>query len=190
MLMNKPVVVVVDHKDSFTGNLAELLRKVTGSLPGIVDYEQVEVLQERFFTHLILSPGPGLPGEFPSIDFVLQEFSNTKKILGVCLGHQGIARYFGGTLRQLDFPAHGRSFKIIPAEHEGLFKDLPSKFDAGFYHSWVVDVLPDELIPAAFDERGYIAALRHKDRSVFGVQFHPESFLTRTGEQILKNFLR
>ncbi len=183
--------VIIDHRDSFTYNLAESVRKITGYLPEIIDFEQTAVFDLDAFSHIILSPGPGLPQEFSSIRHILRQYENTKKILGVCLGHQGIAHYYGGQLEQLAFPVHGQAVDVkVIREEDLLFKDVPLRFKAGYYHSWVVGELPGVLQLTAMDKNGNIAAFSHQTKSVFGIQFHPESFMTEAGIRILQNFLQ
>jgi len=187
--MSRSGVLLIDHRDSFTRNVAELVRKVSGSFPQIIDYQDITPTTFHSFSRIILSPGPGLPQEFPSSEIVLKHLRKGQKVLGICLGHQAIARYYGGKLEQMAFPMHGRDLQVKIRSHEHLFQGMPPVFRAGFYHSWKVSALPPELMLTATDENGNIAAFRHVTKPVFGVQFHPESFLTPTGSILIQNFL-
>ncbi len=182
--------LIIDHRDSFTYNLAELVRKITGKFPVVIDFQQLHSYEMDGHTHIFLSPGPGLPEEFSTIPFLLKKYAGRTKILGVCLGHQAIAEFFGGKLKQLDFPVHGQALKIRRTAESALWEGLPSEFRAGFYHSWTVDELPADLSVIAVDEANRLAAFEHRNGKIFGVQFHPESFLTPLGEKIIQNFLR
>ena len=111
-------------------------------------------------------------------------------MLGVCLGQQAIAEVFGGKLINLNKVYHGVATSIEVIEEDSvLFKDLPKKLDVGRYHSWVVEQLPDALIPTSYDENGQIMSIKHRDFPVFAVQFHPESVLTPLGKKILENWV-
>jgi len=184
-------VVLIDHNDSFTYNIVELLRKITKKEPKIIASESVNIDDLQCFDKIILSPGPGLPTDFINIKNILDAYKNTKPILGICLGHQAIAHYFGVKLYNLPQVVHGQPKEILQVKESVLFKGLPLKMTVGLYHSWVVDTqnFPDELQITATDKNGRIMALQHKNRLIFGVQFHPESHMTEAGEKLLYNFI-
>lgn len=144
------------------------------------------------FDKIVLSPGPGIPDEAGLLKELIIQFSPNKSILGVCLGHQAIGEVFGASLVNLDTVYHGVSsqMKIIETDNP-IFKYLNSIEPVGRYHSWVVSSkdFPDALSVTAVDENGHIMAMRHKKYDVQGVQFHPESILTPSGEKILQNWL-
>jgi anthranilate synthase component 2 len=111
-------------------------------------------------------------------------------MLGVCLGHQAIAEVFGGSLTNLSTVFHGVASKMTITQDDALFAGLPSSFDVGRYHSWVVNKpLPDGFILLAEEENGQVMAFKHKTHPIYGVQFHPESVLTPNGKQLLKNWV-
>jgi anthranilate synthase component 2 len=145
------------------------------------------------YDKIILSPGPGIPSEAGLLLEVIEKYSPTKSILGVCLGQQAIAEVFGGSLYNLSQPMHGIATPIkITDDQEGLFKGLPHSFKVGRYHSWVVknDGFPEALKITAIDESdNSIMALSHREYDVRGVQFHPESILTEYGKEMMQNWL-
>ncbi len=183
-------IVVIDNYDSFTYNLVHYLEAMDAEVTVLRNDEfDLEELEE--FEKIILSPGPGIPDEAGLLKDVIRKYAATKSILGVCLGQQAIGEVFGGQLINLDEVFHGVATKIkITVDDEVLFQDLPSEFEVGRYHSWVVQSpLPMDLEITAVDETGQIMALRHKTFDVRAVQFHPESVLTPNGKQILANWL-
>ncbi|HLO92627.1 MAG TPA: aminodeoxychorismate/anthranilate synthase component II [Lentimicrobium sp.] len=186
-------VFLLDNHDSFTYNLAAMLRSFGNVHLKISKPENANIASLCKFDKIVFSPGPGLPIEFPLMSDILDEYRKTKSFLGICLGHQMIAQYFGGKLCNLSEVNHGwvKSLKIIEAESL-LFKDIPNNSNIGVYHSWYVDGdhLPDNLNVTAICENQLIMALQHKNLDVNSVQFHPESFLTMHGRKILANWLK
>jgi anthranilate synthase/aminodeoxychorismate synthase-like glutamine amidotransferase len=185
------VIVVIDNYDSFVFNLVQALGSM-GESVRVFRNDAIDVAGLRAFRPdaLVLSPGPGRPEAAGVTVAAIRELSSIPT-LGVCLGHQAMATAFGGRVVRADAPRHGKS---SPVEHEGtdLFKDLRSPFEAGRYHSLVVErsSLPEELRVTAWTEDDTVMALRHVERPLFGVQFHPESILTPDGNRIVGNFLR
>jgi len=187
-------ILVFDNYDSFTYNLVHLVKKITGAPVDVYRNDQLSLEDIGRYDRIILSPGPGIPSEAGLLLPLIRAYAPTKKILGVCLGHQAIGEAFGGELVNLDTVYHGLSTPIeltAAGEHCKLFSGLPARFDVGRYHSWIISDkhFPAELEVTARDENGLIMALRHKTLDVLGVQFHPESVLTPLGEKILENWL-
>ncbi len=183
-------ILVIDNYDSFTYNLVHYLEALNGDIT--VKRNDKFLLEEvDNYDKIVLSPGPGIPDEAGLLKAVIKEYAPVKSILGVCLGQQAIAEVFGGKIINLDTVFHGVATKVNINKHdEILFKDLPKSFDAGRYHSWVVDTdLPTNLEATSYDDNGQIMSLRHKFFDVRAVQFHPESVLTPLGKKILKNWL-
>ncbi len=188
-------VLIVDNYDSFTYNLVDAVAVISGSAPIVVrndvTWEQVRRLE---FDSVIISPGPGRP-ENPrdfgiSARLIAEAAEGSFPLLGVCLGHQGIARHFGGAVIRASEPVHGRS-AVILQDGDELFAGVPERFSAIRYHSLIVgEPLPTELRKIAWTADGVVMALRHVTRPIWGVQFHPESICTQYGEAILRNFLR
>ncbi len=181
-------VVIIDHADSFTFNIAETVRKIEGKSPQIVSYKSLSI-DWQGVSHVILSPGPGTLDEYKNTFQWIEKYYRRKKILGICLGFQQLAGFFGAEFVRNEFPVHGQGLEVTLKDDSFLFRDLPEKIQAGFYHSWHVEKLPEVLKLTAVDEKGHVSAFEHVQFPVFGVQFHPESFLTPKGLQIIKNFL-
>ena len=187
-----PRVLVVDNYDSFTFNLAALLTECGAAQPEVVRNDQVSPALARSFTHVLISPGPGLPREAGSTCELIRELAPSASILGVCLGHQAIAEVFGARLIRLSSPEHGVTRPVMTtSEPSRLFHGLPGRFDAGFYHSWEVDPasVPAHLAVTAVSPGGAVCALSHREHDVQGVQFHPESVMTPLGAEIIANWL-
>jgi anthranilate synthase component 2 len=193
-------ILVFDNYDSFTYNLVHLIEKITHEPVEVYRNDQIELDEVDRYDAIVLSPGPGIPEEAGSLLPLIRRYASSKKILGVCLGHQAIAEAFGGALVNLSTVFHGLATplkidaskqKITNKAGDALFLNLPEEIQVGRYHSWVVDEhkLPECLEITARDEHGYIMALRHRELDVAGVQFHPESVLTPNGEQIISNWL-
>ena len=184
-------VLVFDNYDSFTYNLVHLVEKILDARVTVHRNDEIPLEKVKAFDKIILSPGPGLPSEAGLLESLIREYAPTKSILGVCLGHQAIGEVFGGRLENLASVYHGVATPVRILRATALLEGLPETISVGRYHSWIVSdtSFPDELEVTARDEQNYIMALHHKKFDVQGVQFHPESVLTPTGEQILKNWL-
>ncbi len=185
-------ILIIDNYDSFTYNLVFLVKKVAKTDPVVIRNDDPALDDIDDYTHIILSPGPGIPSEAGKLLEVITRMAPHKPILGVCLGHQAIAEAFGGKLLNLDKVYHGVSdtMKIIKL-NETLYSGMTDIFTAARYHSWVVDKqhIPSELEINCIDGNGQIMGLNHRTLNVKGVQFHPESYLSEYGERIIDNFL-
>jgi anthranilate synthase component 2 len=189
-------ILVFDNYDSFTYNLVHLVEKIIHQKVDVARNDKISLGKVKDYDKIILSPGPGVPGEAGLLLPLIKEYAASKSILGVCLGHQAIGEAFGGSLVNLSTVFHGVAMPVFLLEgtlprRNNLFKGLPERFEAGRYHSWIVsdDDFPEELEVTARDENNYIMAIHHKTYDVQGVQFHPESVLTPKGEQIMRNWL-
>lgn len=186
-------ILVLDNYDSFTYNLVALLQRLSGDPVLVRRNDCITVDEASQFARIVLSPGPGLPCEAGVMPQLVEALAPTHHLLGVCLGHQCIAEVFGGQLKNLASPVHGETSQArVRVTGTPFFADIPSQFSVGRYHSWVVDrlSLTPELVLLAEDEEGEVMALQHRSYSTIGVQFHPESFLTAYGEQMISNWLR
>lgn len=184
-------ILVIDNYDSFTFNLVHYLEELDCNVTVLrnneVTFEDVES-----FDKILLSPGPGLPGEAGILLDIIREFGPSKSILGICLGQQAIAEAFGGILVNLPQVHHGVAHEVTQTvADEPLFKNVPNTFTVGRYHSWCasIDNFPAVLEVTSVDAHGNIMSLRHCIYNVRGVQFHPESILTLHGKLILKNWI-
>jgi anthranilate synthase/aminodeoxychorismate synthase-like glutamine amidotransferase len=189
--MNRDVLLM-DNYDSFTYNLAHGFGAL-GFTPRVVRADMVDLdsLLADPPAALVISPGPGRPEHAAQSVAAVRRLSGRIPVLGVCLGHQAIAVAFGGRVVHAPHPAHGYA---SPIEHDGgcPFEGVPSRVRAGRYHSLVVDeaALPEALTVCARTEDGLVMALRHKTHRTIGLQFHPESVLTKSGPAMLGNFMR
>ncbi len=182
-------VLLIDFYDSFTYNIFHYLEGL-GVDVTVVEDKTINLDEIEQFDSIILSPGPGIPKDTNSMFAVIERYSKTKKILGVCLGMQGIAEYFGAKLYNQNSVKHGVSEKMNIIRPNRLFKNFKNEISVGLYHSWAVDLKEnDVLIPIAFSENSILMAYEHCSLPVFGVQFHPESILTENGKDVFKNFL-
>ena len=182
--------VIIDNYDSFTYNLAHLV-KALGAEVTVLRNDQFSIEALEAYDKIILSPGPGIPSEAGLLLNVIKTYASRKPMLGVCLGHQAIGEAFGARLENLSEVFHGVATPAHIVADDPIFCGLPKTFTVGRYHSWVVatDQLPDCLTVTAVSDEGQIMALRHKEYDIHGIQFHPESVLTPEGSIIIKNFI-
>ncbi|MEO6166251.1 MAG: aminodeoxychorismate/anthranilate synthase component II [Chitinophagales bacterium] len=183
-------ILVIDNYDSFVYNLVHILKNLEVETVDVIKNDKTGMDEVSGYNKILLSPGPGLPKDAGLMPAIIQQYAATKSILGVCLGHQAIGEYFGGTLINLKEPLHGISSNIKIVQQDYLFANIPSDFKIGHYHSWVVSSqLPKELEILAKDDKDNIMALKHVAYDVRGVQFHPESILTEHGKTIIENWI-
>ena len=185
-------VLIIDNYDSFTYNLVQLVEEVIGARPTVIRNDKMKKVNLSDYTHIILSPGPGLPNEAGNLKGIIAEIAKLElPTLGVCLGQQAIAEHFGGSLLNLDKVYHGVSSEMQIVNPDPLFDQIPEQFEAGRYHSWIVNPtgFPTDLEILCEGPDKEIMALRHKSLPIVGVQFHPESILTKSGKIMIANFL-
>ena len=183
-------VVIIDNQDSFTYNLAHYVQYFTHSVD-VFRVNEINIKELYIYDKIILSPGPGLPNEYPFLFEIIHKYHSSKSILGICLGHQAIAEYFQATLENLSVVKHGVSSEIHQNQNCSIFNNLPVSFQIGHYHSWVVSKnnFPKCLEITSTNQEGIITSFKHKKFDVKGMQFHPESILTEYGLQLIKNWL-
>jgi anthranilate synthase component 2 len=184
------VILVVDHYDSFTYNLVQLIEGL-GRETVVVKSDEAPAadLVARGADAVLLSPGPGHPSDAGCFPDLLRLLPDETPLLGVCLGHQALGVASGGTVDRAE-PVHGKA-SLVHHEGKGILDGVSSPFEAGRYHSLVVtrDSLPDDLELTAWTDDGLVMATQHRELPRFGVQFHPESILTPEGPRIVENFL-
>lgn len=186
------MVLVIDNYDSFTYNLVQYLGEL-GATVVVRRNDEASIDQLRGLTpaRVVISPGPGRPEQAGVSLKVIKAFGPRMPVLGVCLGHQAIGLAFGGDVVRAPVPIHGKT-STVEHNSRGVFAGLPASFQAGRYHSLVVDekTLPADLeVTARTKEDGLVMGLTHRTFPIHGVQFHPESVLTNEGRRILRNFL-
>ena len=185
------MLLLIDNYDSFTYNLyqylAEMGAEVRVRRNDQVTLDEIEAMRPD---QIVISPGPCTPKEAGLSCQVIETFGPRIPLLGVCLGHQAIGHVFGGRVVRAPEPRHGKT-SLIYHQGQGILRDLPDPFEANRYHSLIVerDTLPARLEITAETEDGLIMGLRHRTYPVEGVQFHPESIMTPTGKELLRNFL-
>ena len=186
------MILVIDNYDSFTYNLVQYLGEMGLDIEVVRNDEVgVEDILKKKPDHILISPGPCSPKEAGISVDTIKQLAGKIPILGVCLGHQSIGYAFGGDIIRAKQLMHGKT-SLITHDGKGVFKDLPNPFRATRYHSLVIkkETLPDCLEVTATSEDGEIMGVRHKTLPIEGVQFHPESILTESGRQLLKNFVQ
>jgi len=184
-------LILIDNYDSFTYNIVQYLKEL-GVEPRVFKNDEITIseLKKLDFSSIIISPGPKNPDESGISLDVIGEFYKSKKILGICLGHQCIAQYFGCKIIKSSEPVHGKVSKIYFEENE-LFEGLEQGFEATRYHSLIVEntSITDYIKPIAYSKDNVLMGLNHKLYPIYGVQFHPEAILTQGGKKLLSNFI-
>lgn len=184
-------VLLVDNYDSFTYNLVQYLRALGAECDvRFNDRIDVDAVSSAVPDGLLISPGPGAPENAGSSLALIRAWAGKLPILGVCLGHQAIALAFGGRVERAPAPVHGKTSRVMH-DGRGVFRDVPSPFEATRYHSLAVvpGSLPSSMEVSATAEQGEIMGIRHRELAIEGVQFHPESILTQHGPQLVQNWV-
>ena len=185
------MLLVIDNYDSFTYNLVQFLGELKQDVKVVRNDEiPASAIADMAPSHIVISPGPCTPNEAGISLDVIKAYAGNIPILGVCLGHQSIGQAFGGKIVRAARVMHGKT-SMIQHDGKGVFSGLPNPFEATRYHSLLIEraSIPDSLEITARTAEGEIMAVRHKTLPVEGVQFHPESFLTKAGKDLLANFI-
>lgn len=186
-------ILLIDNNDSFTYNIIDLLRKLDCANFQVVRSASLTVDQLDAFSHLIISPGPGLPGDFPVLrEVIAYAEAQSVPLLGVCLGHQAVCEYFGGEMIQLEEVIHGRQSEVRIDNKATLHQGLPANVVVARYHSWAIarSTLPSKILVTGVSEEGCLMSIQHDSLPIFSVQYHPESFLTNYGDRLIHNFIQ
>ncbi|MDD2689169.1 MAG: aminodeoxychorismate/anthranilate synthase component II [Candidatus Omnitrophica bacterium] len=186
------MILMIDNYDSFTYNLVQYLGEM-GKKIAVFRNDKISIagIKRLRPERIVISPGPGRPEDAGISCRTIREFADKIPILGVCLGHQCIGYVYGGKIVNAKKLMHGKTSRIYHYK-EGIFKNIPNPFEATRYHSLIVQrkTLPKVLRITAWTKEGEIMGLKHKKYPLWGVQFHPESVLTKSGKAILSNFLK
>jgi anthranilate synthase/aminodeoxychorismate synthase-like glutamine amidotransferase len=182
------LLLILDNFDSFTYNLLDYFEQLgvrTAVVRNNVTLEEIQCLE---FQAIVLSPGPGRPGEAGVMGQVISYYQERVPLLGICLGHQALGEFFGACLTNAWRPMHGKVSEILCAA-DPLFAGLPRRMPVVRYHSLVLEQLPDVLQPLAYTGQGELMAFRHRQLPIYGLQFHPEAYLSTYGLNLLQNWL-
>ena len=186
------MILLIDNYDSFSYNLYQLVGMIQPDIRVIKNNEHtLPEIESLHPSHIIISPGPGRPADAGICEDVIRTFKGKMPILGVCLGHQAICEVFGATITYAKTLMHGKTSAVHIANGSPIFRGLPPILEAARYHSLCAkrDTLPDELLVIAEDESGEVMGVKHAEFDLYGLQFHPESVLTKNGPVMIQNFL-
>ena len=187
-----PRILIIDCFDSFTYTIFHYLDELNSGNCDVVRYDKLDLTELPNYSHLVISPGPGLPDEYPDIQRVLKRLDSGTSVLGVCLGLQCIVTYFGGSLERLETVKHGIESRLVINADSILFRDLKSPMKIGHYHSWAAsekDFPETALSITSRNDDGLIMSVEHNSFPIYAVQFHPESVMTESGKILLRNWL-
>jgi anthranilate synthase component II len=187
-----PNLLIIDNNDSFTYNLVQIVREKRLTRFDVRKCKDISLTDISVYEKILISPGPGVPSDFPVLKELILRYKTEKSILGICLGHQAIAETFGLKLINMEKVTHGKRVEVFLTEKAGaLFTGIPRRFFAGLYHSWVVAENDLEIFDVtATSVDGMIMGLSHNRYDILGLQFHPESYMTDHGVKILTNWLK
>ena len=182
-------LLLIDNNDSFTYNIVNLIKSNFKDVNlDVINHALIDINDVDKYNKIIFSPGPSLPSDYPVLRKVLDTYSDSKSILGICLGHQAICEYYGANIDHIGRVIHGEPSLIKCAENSILFEGIDNCI-VGRYHSWAAYNIPDILRIVAEDNNGEVMAVEHISKKIYGVQFHPESYITNCGTEIIKNFI-
>lgn len=186
----KNKLIIIDNFDSFTYNLYQQIQRLYSGKVEVFRNNKISVseIEKKKYRGIIISPGPKRPKDAGVSNKVVKIFAGKLPILGICLGMQCINEVFGGITTESNFPVHGKTTKIIHNQ-QGLFENIRNEIKVARYHSLKIDKIPKTLKVSAQTEDNIPMAISHTQFPIFGVQFHPESFLTEAGDQLIQNFL-
>ncbi|MFC2125878.1 anthranilate synthase component II [Bacteroidota bacterium] len=187
-------ILVFDNYDSFTYNLVHIIRDLGYDRDmDIFRNDKIPIEKVKKYDKILLSPGPGVPRDAGIMEDLIAEYAHAKSILGVCLGHQGIAEVFNAELYNMPIVLHGiTTGATLKHRNEKIFDGVPEQINVCRYHSWAVvpETVNDDLEITALDDEGVVLGIRHKKFDVHGVQFHPEAYMTEYGIKMIENWLK
>lgn len=181
-------ILLIDNYDSFTYNLLHLVKSQYSGDVVVLRNNEVSMDNLYKYNAIIISPGPGRPKTTPTVMNILKKVQITTPILGICLGMQCINEFFDGTTERATNPIHGKVSKLKHFDNNGIFKNIPQGINIARYHSLIINPSKHVKI-TGYSDNGVIMAIQHKEFPIFGLQFHPESFLCEYGDIMMRNFL-
>ncbi|MEQ9188548.1 MAG: aminodeoxychorismate/anthranilate synthase component II [Cryomorphaceae bacterium] len=183
-------ILVIDNYDSFTYNLVHILQQLDVSVE-VYRNNAISLEQVGTYSHILISPGPGIPAESGIVPQVIETYIHVRSIFGVCLGMQCILTHEGVEMVNMPEVQHGAQDQLEVRSHQGLFQGLPDVIEVGRYHSWAFqpEDVPDDYTVSALSSDGYVMAIEHTTLPLCGVQFHPESVMTSHGKKMIENWL-
>ena len=187
----KKEILIIDNRDSFTYNLYQLFDEHPLCTIDVRYSDEVHLDDLIAYDQLVLSPGPDVPRAYPILFDILSRYEDSKPILGVCLGHQAIGEYYGAELYNVQQVFHGQARTLDILTPDLMFNRVDPKPVVGLYHSWALahHNFPSDLTITALSKDGIIMAFRHRTKNVRGIQFHPESYITQQGRQMISNWI-
>ena len=183
------MILLLDNYDSFTYNLADYLGQLGLDYVIRRNDEPVKDILNGNYSSVIIGPGPEVPVKSGHLMHILEHYQKHLPVLGICLGHQAIGEFFGASLERAYKPMHGKVCQIKVHEQEWVFRNLPDRISVVRYNSLILKGLADDLVVTATSDSGEIMALRHSERPIYGLQFHPEAILTEFGLKMLQNWI-
>lgn len=185
-------LLLIDNNDSFVYNIVDILRNIPSINNTVLASNKLLINDLIAYDYIIISPGPMKPSNFPVLnDVILFCTKFNKPLLGICLGHQALCEFFGAELVQLNSVVHGQKKLINIDNNSHIYKNLPSEIEVGLYHSWMIkhSNLPESLKITGMSSDQCLMSVQHTNNNIFGLQFHPESFMTKFGKNIIENFI-
>lgn len=185
-------ILIIDHNDSFTYNLVQLLEEAGAESVAVWAFDKIDLTAAAAYDGIVLSPGPALPEDYPQSLALIKSYYTAKPVLGVCLGMQMIVECSGGELYNLQHVQHGKQVEIFKEKDCVLFNNISFPLKVGLYHSWAMNnnKIPGDLMITSVTKDKVPMSLKHREYNTFGVQFHPESYMTEGGLQLMQNWLR
>ncbi|MBB1140106.1 aminodeoxychorismate/anthranilate synthase component II [Myroides sp. WP-1] len=190
-MSQKKEILIIDNRDSFTYNLYQLFDEHPCCNIHVQYSDEINIDDLERYDQLVISPGPDVPSAYPILFEILARYEHTKPILGVCLGHQAIGEYYGAQLYNVQHVFHGQARALELVTPDLLFNNIENHTVVGLYHSWALapDRFPSTLTVTAISSDQVIMAFRHQTKNVRGIQFHPESYITQKGRQMIANWI-
>jgi anthranilate synthase component 2 len=185
-------ILIIDNYDSFVYNVVQLVRQIDGTQVDVLRNDDTKLNNIHDYDAIIISPGPNVPKSAGLLMDVIEKYHAAIPMLGICLGFQAIAQFFGAKLINLQKPLHGHESTLVDVDtNDVLYKSIAQPITVGHYHSWIVDncSLPNCLKATAIDTAGNLMSFSHRTLPIYAVQYHPESIITSAGAAIIKNFL-